>query len=322
MNINKIFRKTYLLKRLIKYILLKKRESFPRLLSIELTNACNSDCIMCPRSKLTRKITQMDFDLFKKTIDDCKGHRLRKINLFWFGETFIYPKLPAAIKYIKEGLPKTKVNISTNGALVNGEIAEKIIDSGLDTLNFDIDGATKQTFESIRRNLNFEQVTENVKNFMTIRKKLEKKKPRVSVTIIKMDKTVGEIDSFINYWKDIVDHVGVNDYNTWLGTVEDLNVGEKKEKSSTGKFTFPCDHPFNELAIAVDGRATMCCLDSDCSEVMGNLKENSIKEIWTGEKIIEKRQLLIENKYDQIQICKNCNSFIFQERSVWANVWQ
>ena len=322
MNVNKIFRRTFLLKRLIRYILLKKRESFPRLLSIELTNACNSDCIMCPRGKLTRKTAQMEFDLFRKIIDDCKGHNLRKINLFWFGETFIYSKLSEAIKYIKENLPKTKVNISTNGSLVKGEIAEEIIKSGLDTLNFDIDGATKETYESIRRNLNFRQVTENVINFINLRKRLKKKKPKVSVTIIRMDKTIGEIESFIENWKGIADHVGVSDYNTWLDSVEDRNVGEKKEKSRKGKFTFPCDHPFNELVISVDGTATMCCLDWDCTERVGNLKINSVKEIWTGEGMKKRRKLLIENKYDEIPICRNCNSFIFQERSIWSNVWQ
>ncbi|MCP4723514.1 MAG: radical SAM protein [bacterium] len=321
-NFNRILRRSSFLKRIIRYFMVKKRESFPRLLSIELTNACNSDCIMCPRSKLTRKITQMDFNLFKKIIDECKGQKLKKINLFWFGETFIYPKLPEAIKYIKENLPKVKLNISTNGALVKSEIAEKVIKAGLDTINFDIDGATKDTFESIRKNLDFNQVTENAKNFMEIRKRLGKNKPKVSVTIIKMDKTVDEIDTFKEQWKEIVDSIGVNDYNTWLGNVEDRNVGEKKEVSKAGKFTFPCDHPFNELAFAVDGTVSMCCLDWDCSEEIGDINENTVKEIWTGEKMKEKRQLMIDNKYDQIPICKNCNSYIFQEKSVWANVWQ
>ncbi len=322
MNINKIFRKTFFLKILIRYIRLKKRASFPRLLSIELTNACNSDCIMCPRSKLTRETGQMNFDLFKKIIDDCKRHKLRKINLFWFGETFIYPKLAEAIKYIKENLPRTKINISTNGSLVNGEIAEEIIKLGLDTLNFDIDGATKETYESIRRNLAFHQVTENVINFVNLRKRLKKKKPKVSVTIIRMDKTIVEIKSFIENWKGIADHVGVNAYNTWLDSVEDRNVGDKRENSRKGKFTFPCDHPFNELVISVEGSATMCCLDWNCTEKVGSLRTNSVKEIWTGEEMKKRRKLLIENKYEQIPICRNCNSFIFQERSIWANVWQ
>ena len=166
MNINKILRKAFFLKNIIRFILLKKRESFPGLLSIELTNACNADCIMCPRSKLTRKTTQMDFELFKKIMDNCKGRNLKKINLFWFGETFIYPRLIEAIKYIKDKLPGTKVNISTNGSLVKGDIVEKIIESGLDTLNFDIDGAAKETYESIRKNLIFEEVTGNLRNIM------------------------------------------------------------------------------------------------------------------------------------------------------------
>ena len=322
MNLNRIFRNIFFFKKIIKYFLLKRRESFPRLLSIELTNSCNADCIMCPRSELTRAKGQMDFELFKKIINDCKGYNLKKINLFWFGETFIYPKLIEAVKYIKENLPRTKVNISTNGALVKGSIVDKIIKSGLDTLNFDIDGVTKETFESIRINLNYEEVTGNVFNFLDQRKKLNSKTPKVSVTIIKMDKTNNEIEAFIKKWRNIADHVGVNDYNTWLSSVDDRNVGNIKDKSSSGKFFFPCNHPFNELVIAIDGKASMCCLDWNCTEEVGKLEADTIKEIWTGEKMQGRRQLLMEGQYDQIPICKNCNSFIFQERSVWANVWQ
>ncbi len=322
MNVNKIFRKAFILKNIIRFILLKKRESFPRLLSIELTNACNANCIMCPRSKLTRKTAQMDFELFKKIIDNCQGRNLKKINLFWFGETFIYPSLIEAIKYIKENLPKTKINISTNGSLVKGDIVEKIIRSGLDTLNFDIDGATKETYESIRKNLIFEEVTGNLKNIMEVRNKLNAKKPYISVTIIKMTETVDEIEPFIKQWENIVDHVGVNDYNTYLGEVEDRNVGEKKELSSAGRFTFPCDHPFNELVIAADGTAGMCCLDTNLTQKAGDVNTSTIKEIWNGSELKKIRKLMIENKYDLLPICQNCNSFIFQENSVWANIWQ
>ena len=322
MNINKILRKAFFLKNIIRFILLKKRESFPGLLSIELTNACNADCIMCPRSKLTRKTTQMDFELFKKIMDNCKGRNLKKINLFWFGETFIYPRLIEAIKYIKDKLPGTKVNISTNGSLVKGDIVEKIIESGLDTLNFDIDGAAKETYESIRKNLIFEEVTGNLRNIMEVREKLNAKKPYISATIIKMTETVDEIEPFIKQWENIVDHVGVNDYNTYLGEVEDRNIGEKKERSSAGRFTFPCSHPFNELVISADGTAGMCCLDTNLTQKVGDVNTSTIKEIWTGSELKKIRKLMIENKYDLLPICRNCNSFIFQENSVWANLWQ
>ena len=48
------------MKKLCADFLLKRHEKFPRLLSIELTTACNSSCIMCPRPRMKRRIAHME----------------------------------------------------------------------------------------------------------------------------------------------------------------------------------------------------------------------------------------------------------------------
>jgi len=40
-------------------------------ISIETTNLCPAHCTICPREQLTQKLGIMDFDLFKKIIDDA-----------------------------------------------------------------------------------------------------------------------------------------------------------------------------------------------------------------------------------------------------------
>ncbi len=75
------------LKKILFTINRKKREKFPRLLSIELSNICNASCIMCPRDLLTRKIQNMSAETLGKITDSCKGEPVRKINLFWFGDS-------------------------------------------------------------------------------------------------------------------------------------------------------------------------------------------------------------------------------------------
>ncbi|MFQ5646109.1 MAG: radical SAM protein, partial [bacterium] len=76
----------------VKTRFLRDKLLFPSLLSIELTNHCNASCIMCPRKEMTRKKGHMEFSLFKKIINDCRSQPLKKINLFWFGESLLYPK--------------------------------------------------------------------------------------------------------------------------------------------------------------------------------------------------------------------------------------
>ena len=42
-------------------------------LILEITNACNLSCIMCPRVNMQRKVGYMDFELFKSIINQIKS---------------------------------------------------------------------------------------------------------------------------------------------------------------------------------------------------------------------------------------------------------
>ena len=309
------------LKRRIFNILKFNREKFPRLLSIELSNLCNSNCIMCPRSELTRKVQNMPFDILEKIVNDCKILPLKKINLFWFGDSLCNKDFIECLIYIRKNLPKVRLYLSTNGELLSEGKSMAIIDGNLlDVINFDIDGVKKETYESIRRGVSFEKVINNVHYFIDYKKKMKKRKPQIRVTIINMKPTVSEIPEFVKYWEPLVNKVDVNDYNTWLGTQIDLNVGEKLKESQEGEFTFACEHPWEELVISADGLAGLCCLDYDLKAQVGDTNTQSIKEIWNGDKLNYYRNKHINLEYDDINICKNCNAFIYQKNKTWARL--
>ena len=50
---------------------------FPFYIDIEVTNACNMDCNMCNRRLMQRAIGYMDFEIFKKVVDE-KLTKLRR----------------------------------------------------------------------------------------------------------------------------------------------------------------------------------------------------------------------------------------------------
>ena len=308
---------------LIGNIIKARKERFPKLLSIELSNACNSNCIMCPRADLTRKIQHMPLQILEKIIRDCQRKPLKKINLFWFGDSLTNPKFIQQLRMIRGGLPEVILNLSTNAELLTEKRSDIILkEILLDHINFDIDGITKKTYESIRRGVNFDLVMKNVKYFIEKRNEIKAQKPFVSVTIIKMTKTSAEIEDFKRYWKGFADKVEINDYNTWLGSKPDLNVGETLHKSQEGKFEYPCIHPWNELVISADGKGGLCCLDYDLTAEVGDVTKQSIEQIWKGKKITEYRRLIMELNYHLIEPCKKCNAYIYQDRTFWAKLWK
>jgi len=198
--------------------------------------------------------------------------------------------------------------------LLSEEVSRAIIDERLlDIINFDIDGMTRTTYESVRRNVDFETVMKNVHYFIDYRKAVKKKKPQIRVTIIKMQPTEKEIPDFTRYWSPLVDKVDVSDYNTWLGTKPDLNVGRSLEKSQKGSFDFACVHPWDELVIAADGKAGLCCLDYDLKAEVGDISRQSIKEIWQGEAINRYREAMLRGEYPSLPVCCHCNAHIYQK---------
>ena len=107
-------------------IVRKRKEVFPKILSIEFTSACNAKCIMCPQPEMDRKKENMSFETLDKIISDCKNKPLKKINLFWMGDSTVDKKMIDKIRIIRKELPKVKLYLSTNAQLL-GEKRSRIL---------------------------------------------------------------------------------------------------------------------------------------------------------------------------------------------------
>ena len=302
--------------------ILAQRLDFPLLVSLELTNACNAQCIMCPRERMTRAVKIMDMKLVEKIAGNLREHSVHKVNLFWFGESLLHPQSLEILRLLRKTVPGTKLNLSTNGQVLDGTLAMGVLTSGIDTLNVDIDGSEKETFEGIRRKLSFEKVTRNLVEFMELRKEMRLKRPRVSVTMIEMKDTENEVASFTKMWKRVVDDIHVTKYNTWCRQVEDRNTFRTAESINGRGFTFPCENPWKELVISAEGKAVLCCLDFNASMPVGDVTTQSLEEIWKGNALSKVRALLISGRQSEIPLCRGCNAHIFQEESFWANLWR
>ena len=129
----------------------------PIRLWIEPTPYCNLKCPMCPQSdpkinEVTKGKTHMDFELYKKIIDEAAGH-VYDINLAHRGESTFHKGLPEMIQYASEKGIKTRLH--TNATILNEKMSKAILESGLDLLSFSFDGFKKEPYEKIRIGSNF-----------------------------------------------------------------------------------------------------------------------------------------------------------------------
>ena len=181
----------------------------------------------------------------------------------------------------------------------------ELIKWGLDTVHISIDAFTKETYKKVKNSQKLEIVEENVKGLVELKKKYHSKKPLVVVKIIHTSDTHHEIKPFINRWKGIADFIEIGEYHTWDGTLNKPNSQNRSEPIERIN-RYPCTFLWYNPVILWDGRVTTCCVDYQGKEIIGDIKEESFAKIWQGDRLQRIRNAHLENNYESIPLCSNC----------------
>ncbi len=276
----------------------------PYVFAIETTNRCNLKCIMCPRTyMMKRKLGEMNMDLFKKIIDEASKYT-KFMWLHDFGDPILDSKIIERIKYVKSKGVKT--GISINGFYLPEKISKQLIEAKLDRIIFSFDGFSKKTYEKYRAGSNFEKVKKNILTFLELKKKMKSKFPYVQMKMINMKDTKNEISDFKKEWKSKVDEVIITDFVDWAGQISNE---ENLEGVEIKKQKYPCKWFWTSIVVLWDGRVVPCCKDCDARLVLGDLKKNTIKEIWNSKRFKEIRKQQIKHKFKN-PLCYNCDEAI------------
>src|SRR5262252_118531 len=129
--------------------------TLPSRLYIECTAACNISCTeacCAPETGITRtrQAGMLDFELFRKVIDEA-GPSLGRIDFFNYGEAFLHKRAIEMCEYIKSKFPHFYLYTSTNGLAFNEAQARRLAHSGIDEVTFSIDGAKQESYAQYRQ---------------------------------------------------------------------------------------------------------------------------------------------------------------------------
>jgi len=286
----------------------KLSRKYPWGVDIGTTNLCNAECIMCPHSKL-KKMGTMNMKLYKKIIDNCKKLNIKIITLSFFGEPFLDKGIIEKIKYAKE--KGMSVAFYSNASLLTEELAKKIINSKLDGITISFDGYSKETYEKIRKKLKFDIVKRNILNLVEIRKKMKKDNPKINLVLVELEENKREIRQFYKEWRKKVDGINIINMRNWAndiqkeGTKESFHFNKKIKRK-------PCALIWQKMVIDWNGDVVLCCDDWNHSTVLGNLKKQTIEEIWKGNKLRKIREAHIKGEFWKVSLCSDCN-----KKSIW-----
>ena len=255
-------------------------------LIIEPTNTCNLRCTFCfVTDGMTRDGGFMDFNIFKKIIDDCND--LEHLCMHNWGEPLLHKDIFRMIEYAKnKGVNYVVMN--TNGTLLTDKMINRIVNSKLDIIRFSIDGSA-ETFKRVR-GVELENIEKNIKKLKIIK---EKKKPELKMGVVFTveEDTEGDAEEYINHWEKIVDHVRL------------------QPKLITSPRTEVCPEPFGKdygkLVVLWDGRVIPCCVDYNANLMIGNIQNDTIPNLWKSEKLNILREQHLKGEFPDT--CANCN---------------
>src|SRR4029434_5728434 len=131
----------------------------------------NAKCVFCPRDEMHRRQGVMDMDLFTKIVDECAALGITHVRVHNYGEPFLDRQLVEKVRYAKsKGI--AEVGMISNGSLITEEIARGMIEAGLDAINISVGAAGKDVFERTRVNLDFDEVTGNIRTLARLCKEM------------------------------------------------------------------------------------------------------------------------------------------------------
>lgn len=262
---------------LTKHLSQHKDDMFPlfSLIEFNLSGLCTRKCIFCPRSneKAFPNINeQISVELYEKIMTDLeKADFDGTIFYSAFSEPLLHEDIEILIKISKQKCPKARVEIVSNGDLVTSEKISKLFEAGLTTLLISMYDGEHQ-----------------VEHF----KKLQKE-------------TGLKDEQFIlrTRWLPPEDNFGMVLSNR-AGAIEMKNVNVVIPQESLKK---NCYYPFYQIFVNYDGAVLICPHDWHKKSNIGDIKKQSILEIWDND-ILKQARLKLAEKDRNFPPCNLCDA--------------
>lgn len=289
-------------------------------LRIELSNVCNHQCIFCANRKMTRKKGFINEDFLKRILQDAYQEGFRGVGYYSTGEPFMSSNLAEYIRWAKK-IGYEYVYITTNGAVTEFERIKEVIDAGLDSIKFSINGTNRENYELVHGRDDFNWVIRNLKETYEYKKKL-KRMLNVFVSFAVTKYTEDTVQEFIDTYKEYADDIITANVIDMGGYVPEVNefLLTKSQSDFPDGMTIPCYSLWNAVIITWEGYLTACCADFQNYFIYADLNNMSLKEAWHCETITNLRQKHLDGDIEGTP-CVSCVSRYLGKWKPVSELW-
>lgn len=292
---------------------------WPPALLLDVTNRCNAKCVWCPNPDLT-DLGAMKMDLYHKIIDDY-AVRGGVVHFGTFGEPLLDKTIKEKIEYLQKFPTVQRVEVLTNAFFMNEKIVPTLLEHSV-SVDISLDELDKETFEDVKK-MSYDVVRKNIIDLLETNDRLDNPVPvnfRIK-TLKTMEETLNhEFFRIIQSHQCSIALTPINDniISNWAGRFDKdgflnsygiaSNAGTRfNHKRFNLTNTAPCTQLWKWMVVYWDGSVVLCCADMFAGTPVGNLREDSIAEVWGGTVMTELRKKMIARERFDIPICQNCD---------------
>jgi radical SAM protein with 4Fe4S-binding SPASM domain len=291
----------------------------PLSMYVEPGNRCNFKCTFCPESFADYEaqaggLRSLSFEDFSKVCADIKAlGRLKVLRLYMLGEPLLHKDLPRFIRHAKASDVAERIEVTTNGTALTTKTSRELIEAGLDYLRVSIYASSdRRHLEVTGSKIAVRRIADQVRAFRDLRDSLGSAKPFVFAKMIdSLDDR--ENEAFFELYRPIADEVGLEPRTNWtgfegrdlvkLGAEPDLSDSRRVVASGAKRI---CPYPFYILVVHADLDVSVCCADWNKKALVGNLRRQTLGEVWNSEELRAFQKMHVENRRSDNESCRNC----------------
>ena len=292
------------------------------IVQIQTVSSCNARCVFCPYKESYNKKNPgvMDSELFLSIVEQLKKFKIYKLCLYLQNEPFVDESIFEKIEHVKKELNFNILEFSTNCSLLRPKRALKLA-KAIQGISHEIwvsfHGINKDGHETIM-GINHERTLNNVIEFAKIAEEYDL---NVIIRGAGASKIPGEKakswhytqEEHAEFWKEKFKEAGIKrspilQYFMYHSRSGNIDLASKGEIIRPSLKDFYCYRIDRALHISYDGDVVICCNDYHREEVMGNLKKQTIEELYKSERyqLLRKQVLGLADSPDDF-ICKRCD---------------
>lgn len=267
---------------------------FPIHLDIEATNRCNLKCKFCDKLPYLKahEFGDMDYDLYKRIIDEGAEKGLCSVKLSYRGEPLLHNRIADMVGYAR-GKGILDIYFNTNAMLLTESMAKALIDAGLNRISISIEGTDKTAFERARVGAKFDRIKKNVQALLAIREKSNLDLPKVRMQTVALPGI--NLEEYAEYWAPFCDETAAIDYKDAVQRSEKLVASD-----------WACPQLWQRMTIEWDGVIMACNNDDYRLLSPGNVNIISVEKCWHATLVNRARQLHQSGRSHEMKACNGC----------------